>query len=92
MRVEVSFLGVLQNQAGFDKLTVELPEAASFRDLLDQLDGLVGDRLAAWAWDRQEKSFTPFILVLRNFVDVEEASTPLADGDEILILSPMAGG
>ncbi len=92
MRVSVSFLGVLKDQAGMADLSVELPDGATYRDLVSQIDALLGHSLAAWAWNREEKSFTPFVLVMKNLVDIEDESTPLADGDEILIVAPAAGG
>jgi len=92
VRVSINFLGVLKDQAEMEGLVVELPDGATYRDLIDRLDVLVGHSLATWAWNREEKSFTPFVLVMRNLVDIEDESTPLADGDEILILAPAAGG
>lgn len=92
MRIRVTFLGVLQSQTGMETLSVELPEGATFWDLVGQLDTLVGDSLPSWAWNREERCFTPFILAMRNLIDIDDPQMPLVDGDEILIVAPAAGG
>ena len=92
MRVSVSFLGALEDQIGRQSVLMELPPGATFRDLLDAIAPIVGDRLAGWAWDRERRSFTKLVLVSRNLVDIRDEGIQLADGDEILVLPPIGGG
>lgn len=88
----MTFLGVLKDKDAMESLTVELPEGATFGQLVAKLDALVSESLAPWAWNKEERGFSPYILAMRNLVDVEDSQVALADGDEILILAPAVGG
>ena len=93
MRVTVSFLGTLRDQVGSSSMVVELPEAATYRGLLDHIAPTLRASLPAWAWDDEKKSFARQMLVTRNLsADLRDETTRLADGDEILVVSPLAGG
>ena len=93
MRVTVSFLGVLRDQLGAQSLAVELPATAIYRDLLDSIAPSVEAKLAAWAWDSEKRSFSRQMMVSRNLsVDLRDEATTLADGDEIIVVPPLAGG
>jgi molybdopterin converting factor small subunit len=93
MKIKVSFLGLLRDKVGRPSLEVELPEGATFRDLLEHLAPLVEDKLADWAWDRETRRFAPRIMVSRSkVVGGYEDDTVLSDGEEILVFPPLAGG
>ena len=93
MRVTVSFLGVLRDQLGTQSLAFELPAAATYRDLLDSIAPAVEAKAADWAWDSEKRSFSRQMMVSRNLsVDVRDEATTLADGDEIIVVPPLAGG
>jgi molybdopterin converting factor small subunit len=93
MRVTVGFLGALRDQVGEQSLSIQLPAEATYRDLLDSIAPTMQARLSAWAWDAAARSFSAQIVVSRNLaVDLRDETTRLADGDEILVLPPLAGG
>jgi molybdopterin converting factor small subunit len=93
MQVSVTFVGILRDRLGRKTLHVELPAAATCRDLLDAVAPIVEDRLAGWAWDRRTRSFSGQVTVARNLsVQRWDDSAVLEDGEEILVLPPMAGG
>jgi molybdopterin converting factor small subunit len=93
MRVTVSFLGTLRDQVGSPSVEVDLPEAATYRDLLDRVAPAMEAKLASWAWDRGKRSFSRQMMVTRNLsADLRDEATVLADGDEILVILPLAGG
>ena len=93
MQVTVSFLGSLRDQLGKQSLVVELPAAATYRDLLDSIAPTMQAGLAAWAWDTEKQSFSGQMMVSRNLsVDIRDESTTLADGDEVIIVAPLGGG
>jgi len=93
VHVAVTFLGILRDQLGKKALEFELPPAANFRDLLDSLAPMVEGRLAEWAWDPQKRDFTDRVMVSRNVAGGgRDAEMVLADGDEILVFPPIAGG
>lgn len=93
MRVKVNFLGFFRDRIGREPLELDLPENATYRDLLDALAPRVGDKLPDWAWDAEKRSFTRRLLVSRNLSgDLRDDQAVLADGDEILVVPPVAGG
>lgn len=93
MQVTVSFLGPLKDQMGRSSQVVELPAGATYRDLLDEITPLVESKLPDWAWDADKRSFTRRMVVSRNATaDLRDESTPLAEGDEIFVVLPLAGG
>jgi len=93
VQVSVNLLGPLKDQVGESSLQVELPEGATYRDLLDEIGPLMEAKLADWAWDAKKRSFTRRMMVSRNATaDLRDESTCLADGDEIFLVLPLAGG
>ena len=93
MRVSVGFLGILRDQLGQKSLSVELPEGAGFDDLLQAIAPMVQDKLGPWAWDQENRRFSPRVVVSRKsgFGKVDR-SVPLTDGEEIMVFPPLAGG
>jgi molybdopterin converting factor small subunit len=93
LRVTVSLLGVLRDQLGAPSVVVELPAGATYRDLLDSISYSLGSKLAGWAWDNETRSFSRQMMVSRNLsADLRDEETVLADGDEIIVVPPLAGG
>jgi molybdopterin converting factor small subunit len=80
IRIHVLLFARYAEVLGTDALTLELPEAATVADLVSALRRAPGgDALPA----------RPLCAV--NLVQVG-ATAPLADGDEVAILPPLAGG
>ena len=79
--VRVLLFSVLRDGVGTGELSVPLPEAATGADLLDRL----GDEHPEVARHR------PVIrlAVNRRYVPPD---TPLADGDEVALITPVSGG
>ena len=93
MQVTIRFLGPLRDQVGTESLVVELPPAATYRGLVDRIAPTMQAKLADWAWDNARRSFSARMMVSRNLsADLRDETTCLADGDEILVLLPLAGG
>jgi molybdopterin converting factor small subunit len=93
VQVTVNFLGALRDQVGKQPLVIELPPAATYRDLLESIAPTMRATLAPWAWDDEKRSFSRRVMVARNLAaDLRDETTCLADGDEILVLPPLAGG
>jgi molybdopterin converting factor small subunit len=93
VRVTVRFLGPLRDQVGAASLALDLPEGATYRSLLDDIAPTTEAKLSDWAWDRERRAFSRRMMVSRNASsDLRDETTSLADGDEILVLLPLAGG
>lgn len=74
-------------------MVVDLPAGATYRDLMDSIAPTMQARLAPWAWDPARRSFSSQMMVSRNLsVDVRDETTTLADGDELIVVPPLAGG
>lgn len=93
MLVRVSFLGILRDLMGTARVDLELPEQATFRDLLNALGPEVEDRLPSWAWDSERGGFSDRMMVSRGgSTGMPDTESPLSDGEEILVFPPLAGG
>jgi len=93
VKVTISFIGPLRDQVGKPALEVELPDGATYRDLLDEVAPLMQSKLADWAWDTATRSFSRRLMVSRNvYADLRDDTTPLSDDDEIVVFLPLAGG
>lgn len=93
VNVTVSFLGPLREHVGEKSLVVELPAGATYRNMLDTIGPVMDARLPDWAWEKGTRSFSSRIVVTRNMTaDLKDEDFRLGDGDEILVLSPLAGG
>jgi molybdopterin converting factor small subunit len=93
MRVSVTFLGPLRDQAGAQSIEAELPDGATYRDLLDHIADTMEAKLAVWAWDKTARSFSRRVVVSLNLsLDLREETTPLAEGDELIVVPPLGGG
>jgi molybdopterin converting factor small subunit len=93
MRVSVGFLGILRDQVGQKSLEVELPDGASFDDLMEAIAPLMEQKIGSWAWDGDKRRFSPRVVVSRQKAIGSRALTePLQDGEEILVFPPLAGG
>ena len=93
MRVSVGFLGILRDQLGQKSLSVELPDGAGFDELFEAIAPMVEDKLGSWAWDKENRRFSPRVAVSRKTgFGKADHSAPLTDGEEILVFPPLAGG
>jgi len=93
VQVTVSFLGSLRDHVGSSTIAVELPEAATYRELLDNIAPKMRSSLPTWAWNDEKGSFARQMLVTKNLSsDLRDETTYLVDGDQILVCFPLAGG
>ena len=92
MIVRLRLFGVLENYLGGKRVEVQLPEAATLRQLWDALDARFGDSLPAEYWDRERKRFRRAVAVMISDVEVEDDTYTLSDQQEIFLLPPMVGG
>ena len=81
MRVTVRLFAILRQQAGWRERQIELPQGATINDAWIELVALV----PALAASREVVRFA------RNR-QYAESSEPLADGDELVLIPPVAGG
>ncbi len=81
MKATVKLFAILREKAGTPELVLELPEASSVADLLEE----VGRRFPGLP------SLTPNSMVAVN-AEYVEGSHLLHDGDEVALIPPVSGG
>lgn len=93
MRVSVGFLGILRDQLGTKSLDIELPDGATFADLMEAIAPVMEKSIGTWAWETEQRRFSPRVVVSRQKgVGRADPAAALVDGEEILVFPPLAGG
>lgn len=92
MKVTVHFLGILSDYFGTPRAELELETPATQQLLLDEIGHCFGSRLPSKLWDHQQNRFIPGVHLIGKNGDLDTPESPLAEGDEINILMPIAGG
>jgi molybdopterin synthase sulfur carrier subunit len=95
MRVTIHSILTLKKIMGTRRLTVELTDHASVRDLLSLMKARWGKELAGNLFEAGTGRLIPHVRVMVNGRQIEflkGLDTPLSDGDEVLILPLVAGG
>jgi molybdopterin converting factor small subunit len=91
MRVKVAYSGQARFAAGCATEEMEFSAASTLRTLLDEIVSRHGDHMAALLEFKQRS--TPSVLVFVGEDQVSwEAPPVLNDGDEIMLVAPIAGG
>jgi molybdopterin converting factor small subunit len=92
MQVKVRFTGLVRHHTKDTEKIYEMPEGATVSDLLVSIGKDYGPCLPRQMWDPEEQRFNPLIKATRKGAPFAEENEVLRDGDEIYILSRMAGG
>jgi len=95
MQITVRFSGPLRALAGHQSLTLSLGERATLRDLLRALCDALPTPFIEQVVTPLEAGTGPLTLVLVNRARLREQTDlerPLADGDVVAFVPPMAGG
>jgi molybdopterin converting factor small subunit len=92
MEVTVNFLGILADYFKTPKAQLELPDKATVKDLLQALGKHFGGHLPKRLWDHTENRFVVGVHIAGKNGDLNDPDLFLAEGDEIHILMPIAGG
>lgn len=95
MQVVVRFAGPMRTLAGRQSQVVTLPHGAVLRDLLHRLRETLPAPFCLEVLAPLEEGRAPLALLLVNGASLHspsELARPLADGDIIAFVPPMAGG
>jgi molybdopterin synthase sulfur carrier subunit len=95
IRVGVRSIATIKALLGRDRIDVSLPSGATIEDVLARLVELGGPQLTSYFAEPKEKSAHAPLRVMVNGRDItvlQGRQTVLADGDDILVFVPIAGG
>jgi len=95
MRVKVRTIGLLKALFGLGELDLTLPDGATIDDLLSYLAGAYGEKVAGHFAPPADDTRHPALRVMVNGRDIDVLDgrrTALHDGDDVLVLTPVAGG
>lgn len=93
--VKVRGVGLTRQLLGQAEATMAVPDGTTVGGLLDRLAAEKGETFARYAGNPQAPSpYAPLRIVLngRDLIPREAPQTLLAEGDDLLIFLPIAGG
>ena len=92
MEIQVVYVAQVKTASGVSRQTVDLDEGATVQSLLDRLIDTHGQPFGDLLLDNQG-DLRKSILLFRGDEQIDSpAETPLADGEQITLMSPLAGG
>ncbi len=95
MKVKVRSIGLIRQVLGSADLELDVPEGAKIPDVLQRLVELKGDKFAPFATQPATPTSYAPVRVVVNGRDVgphQHKTHVLAEGDDVLIFLPIAGG
>lgn len=93
--VKVRTIGPLKELFGTGELEVSLPAGADVDDLLASLTQAFGERCSPYFAPRENAAALPHLRIMVNGRDIAvlgDRQATLGNDDEILMLTPVAGG
>ena len=95
IKVKVHTILTLKKIIGKRELDISIPQESDLNALLAQMVENWGEELAAYLFEPGDSRLLPHIRLMVNGRDIgflDGMETVLKEGDEILILPPVAGG
>ncbi len=95
MKIVVRSIALIKTLLGQGEMELELADGATIDDVLAELTEIGGEKLAPYVRVPKEESAHAPLRVMVNGRDIAALAgrkTTLADGDEVLIFIPIAGG
>ena len=93
--VKVRSIALIRTLLGSEQLDLSMPEGATVADVLARLTEMGGPTLAAHLAEPKEKSAHAPLRIMINGRDItvlQGRATVIAEGDDILVFIPIAGG
>ena len=92
MRITVEYLAQVKQTAGVSSEILELPDAATLRDVLPRIAERHGDALRRILFDDAGNSRPSLLFFIGDRQVRGQQAVELRDGDRLTIMSPIAGG
>lgn len=95
-KVTLNVVGLLRSYLGSSSIVVQVEGILNFRDLLKRVAEQIGRDLSPLIYDQETGEILKMVAIFvnqENLHQLQGLETPLADGDEVLIMrADMAGG
>ena len=95
VNITVRGVGLTRQLLGQAELVVTVPEGTTVSRLLDRLAEEKGEAFARYSGeDKETNSYAPLRIVVngRDLIPQQNPHTVLAEGDDVLVFLPIAGG
>ena len=95
MKVRVRSIALIRSLLGKEQIELSLPDGATVEDALARLIEIGDPKLASYIAEPTEKSAHAPLRIMVNGRDItvlQGRNTVLADGDDVLVFIPIAGG
>ncbi len=92
MRIQVLYTGLLRRYIGIKEEVLELPDGSTIDDLIEMVAATYRDRFPANLLPEGQNKFTELVRALYRGGASCGEGVKLEEGDDILLLSRLAGG
>jgi molybdopterin converting factor small subunit len=92
MKVKALFHGILADWVGAREASFEMPEGATYRDLVAEIGRRYRKNMPQQLWDEEANCLSREIMAVGAKGRIESVDTPLREGEEIKFLLMLAGG
>ncbi len=92
MKITADFQGILADWVGIPSATFDLPEGATYGDLLREIGLRYRKNMPEQLWDHENNRFRKQVRAHGQEKAFESSDTPLHKGDKITFLLMIAGG
>jgi len=92
MQIHVSFFSILADWVGIPETVIELPEGATYGDLLTAVGRRCADHMPDPLWDAGRQGFARPVAAFKNGQLLRNRSALLAPEDRVRFMAAMGGG
>jgi len=92
MTVKAIFYGILSEWVGEKEVEFELPEGATYGQLLKEIGHRFGTVMPDMLWDRLKNDFSAPVLALSSNGRINSEESPLEENEEVTFMLKVGGG
>jgi molybdopterin converting factor small subunit len=92
MMIHVSFFSILADWVGTPETVIELPDGATYGDLLTAIGRRYSDTMPDPLWDDGTQGFARPVIAFKNGHLLRDRGTLLAPEDRVRFMAAMGGG
>jgi MoaD family protein len=95
MQVNVHYISLVKSYTNKSREEITLNEGASMEQLLNQIANIYGKQFKEEVYDPEKKEMKSTFVAMINGVLIDQlkgTSTPLKNGDNIILMALMTGG